>query len=105
MRYASPDKRMRQERMNAPAESDTGEAAPMAPPADQPTGATDYPSGFLKKGVLGDQMVKPGDTVTLKVKAVDPETGEVEVCRDEEGEPDADDNAGALERFPGDETS
>ncbi len=89
--------------MNAPADQSTGEGEPIAPPAEQPTGG-DYPSGFLKSDVIGDD-VKPGDTVTLQVKAVDPETGEVEVCR-HEGEPDADDeNAGALERFPDDETT
>lgn len=39
-------------------------------------------SVFLPKSALGGEKVQPGDTLTLKVKDVDPETGDVEaVCQ------------------------
>jgi hypothetical protein len=38
-------------------------------------------SVFLPKAALHGEQCKPGDTITLKVKDVDPETGDVEaVC-------------------------
>ena len=45
-------------------------------------GQDDEPvSVFLPKAALDGQTVKPGDTLTLKVKDVDPETGDAEcVC-------------------------
>ncbi len=36
------------------------------------------PSIFLSKASLGDRKVKPGDTLTLTVSDVDPETGDVQ---------------------------
>jgi len=42
-------------------------------------------SVFLPKAALDGRTVKPGDTLTLKVKDIDPESGEVEaVCDYEE---------------------
>jgi hypothetical protein len=42
-------------------------------------------SVFLPKAALEGQSVKPGDTITLKVKDVDSETGDVEaVCQYDE---------------------
>lgn len=39
-------------------------------------------SVFLPKAALGGEKCQPGDTLTLKVKDVDPETGDVEaVCQ------------------------
>lgn len=43
-------------------------------------------SVFLPKAALGGESVKPGDTLTLKVKDVDPETGDVEAVCDYDGE-------------------
>lgn len=41
-------------------------------------GAGDQPSVFLEKEVLMGREYKAGDTIEMKVLAVDPETGEVE---------------------------
>lgn len=41
-------------------------------------GEKEMSSVFIPKDALGEKNVKPGDTITLTVKAVDPETGEVE---------------------------
>lgn len=52
------------------------------PPVDHGDSADDEPvSIFLTKAQLEGRTVKPGDTLTLKVRDVDPESGEVEaVC-------------------------
>lgn len=54
------------------------DGAPPAP-ADEETGE---PSPFIiPKSAFGGQAVKEGDTLTVTVKSVDPETGDVEaVC-------------------------
>lgn len=36
-------------------------------------------SGFLPKEFFGDYQCKPGDLITVRVKSVDPDTGEKEV--------------------------
>lgn len=54
-------------------------ASPMA--EDKPMPAEhegDMPSVFIPKEALGERQVKAGDTLELTVKAVDPDTGEVE---------------------------
>ena len=49
-------------------------------------------SVFLPKSALGGQTVKPGQTLTLKVEDVDPETGDVQaVCQYDDSEPDSGD--------------
>jgi len=56
---------------------------------DAPASDTDMPSVFLSKEQLGGKTVKAGDTITMKVKDVDPESGDAEVeCSygDDEGE-------------------
>lgn len=45
-------------------------------------------SVFLPKAALAGETVKPGDTLTLKVKDVDPETGDVEAVCDYDHEED-----------------
>lgn len=52
------------------------EGMPMAqsPPED----SEDAASVFLSKEVLGGRKCKPGDTLTLKVIDVDPESGDVQ---------------------------
>ena len=57
-------------------QGDTGMDKPgMGESSDEPV------SVFLPQAALGGEKVKPGDTLTLKVKDVDPETGDVEaVC-------------------------
>lgn len=40
---------------------------------------------FLPKAALGGETYKPGDTITLKVTDIDPETGDVSaVCSDDD---------------------
>lgn len=58
------------------------------PPVDHGDSADDEPvSIFLTKAQLEGRTVKPGDTLTLKVRDVDPESGEVEaVCSYDENE-------------------
>lgn len=54
---------------------------PMGPPADTETGDNEQPSVFLPKAALMGKNVKKGDTITMTVQDVDPETGDVEaVC-------------------------
>ena len=49
------------------------------PPEDE--SAVEMPSVFLSKEALAGKTYKPGDTITMTVKDVDPESGEVEaVC-------------------------
>jgi len=49
-------------------------------------------SVFLPKSALGGKTVKPGDTLTLKVKDIDSENGDVEaVCQYDDSEPDSGD--------------
>lgn len=40
--------------------------------------APEQTSVFIPKEALGGAQYKPGDTITLKVKDVDPDSGEVE---------------------------
>jgi len=49
-------------------------------------------SVFLPKSALGGQTPKVGQTLTLKVEDVDPETGDVQaVCQYDDSEPDSGD--------------
>lgn len=54
-------------------------------------------SVFLPKAALGGETVKPGDTLTLKVKDVDPETGDVEAVCDYDHEEDQ--GGGMMDEF------
>jgi len=47
-------------------------------PATMPMEEEEKSSIFLPKSSLGGKECKPGDTLTLKVQDVDPETGDVE---------------------------
>ena len=56
----------------------TGGGSPAAAPPE-PTEHEDNPGTiFLSKEALGGRMVKVGETLTLTVKSVDPETSDVE---------------------------
>jgi len=63
------------------------EGMPMADTTDQsPTESGDVASVFLSKEVLGGKKCKPGDTLTLKVVDVDPESGDVQADLQSGGE-------------------
>ncbi len=66
-----------------------GETAPESDAPAEQAGTDEQMSIFIPKAALEGDTYKPGDTITLKVKDVDPETGEVEAtCDDnEETEP------------------
>lgn len=59
-----------------------GRGAGSSPPVSTPEPAPEHDEGpntiFLSKEVLGDKQVKEGDTLTLTIKSVDPETGDAE---------------------------
>lgn len=52
------------------------------PPASAPESGSERPSVFLPKSALMGKQVKPGDTLTLTVQDVDPETGDIEATCD-----------------------
>jgi hypothetical protein len=56
---------------------------PASQPTDEQAGAessqSESPSAFLPGDFFGEHECKPGDVLSIKVKAVDPETGEKEV--------------------------
>lgn len=59
------------------------ESAGMGPPETaepKPKPNSEYASVFIPKESLGDRTVKAGDTITLTVRDVDPDSGEVEAC-------------------------
>lgn len=65
-------------------QGDTGTDKPgMGQTDDEPI------SVFLPKAALAGETVKPGDTITLKVKDVDSETGDVEAVCDYNDKEDA----------------
>lgn len=81
---------------------DSPAAAPAAPMDETEGGMEDNPSeesnepkptAFLSKEMGGGKQWKPGDEIVLRVDAVDPETGELQVSYapekpdDESGEP------------------
>lgn len=86
--------RKRSSRRNSPAENGGGEGAPASSTdggegagdsetpseGDEPAGEDDKMSAFLPKEFFGDHECKVGDTYTITVKAIDPETGEKEVA-------------------------
>lgn len=51
-----------------------GQEATQAPPTEE----TESPSIFLSQETLGGKKVKKGDTLTLKVIDIDPESGDVQ---------------------------
>lgn len=52
--------------------------APPAPPERLETQESEPVSVFLSKESLGGKTFKAGDSISLTVKSVDPDTGEVE---------------------------
>lgn len=57
-------------------------------------------SVFLPKAALEGRKVKPGDTLTMKVKDVDPESGDVEaVCDYQEEQSEGEDMGSAFDRM------
>ena len=64
------------------------EPMPTEAPASEPaeSGGT---SVFISADALGGRQVKPGQTITLTVRAVDEETGEVEAVPAEASEPES----------------
>ena len=73
----------------APSPMDEQEGAAGDSPAEE---SSEGPTAFLPKEMGGGKQWKPGDEIMLTVKAVDPETGELQVAYapemgDEPGEP------------------
>lgn len=54
------------------------EAGPAPAPTPAPAQESEGASIFLSKDSLGGKTYKAGDTITLKVTDVDPETGDVQ---------------------------
>jgi hypothetical protein len=77
-------------------------------PPDQPQEPAANPaadiSAFIPKDFFGDMPPKQGDSITVMVKAIDPDTGEVEVTK---GDSETDNQNSPMEemdsRFPPDE--
>jgi hypothetical protein len=65
-------------------EMGAGSPAPAAPKPDE--NEKDSGTIFLSKEALGGRTVKEGDTLTLTVKSVDPETSDVEAKIEESNE-------------------
>lgn len=72
-------------------------AAGNGPPASEPD-SDEKPCIFLSAESLGGKKVKVGDTITLTVRDVDPETGDVQADLTEGGETD-ENNEGAMAAF------
>lgn len=71
-------------------------AAGNGPPSESES--DDKPCIFLSAESLGGKKVKPGDTITLTVRDVDPETGDVQADLSDGGETD-ENNEGAMAAF------
>lgn len=76
-----------------------GEAPPE--PAKEESG--EMPAVFLSKESLGDRQVKKGDTITLTVKDVDPDSGEVEAVCNYEDKPKRSGMNEAIDAMPDEE--
>lgn len=74
----------------------------MAPPPEttKPQDSGEMPSVFIPKESLGDREVKAGDTITLTVRDVDPDTGEVEASCDYNEPPERPGYAEAIDNMP-----
>lgn len=68
-----------------------GQEATQTPPTEE----TESPSIFLSQETLGGKKVKKGDTLTLKVIDIDPESGDVQADLVEGGETSM--NSGPIE--------
>lgn len=55
------------------------------------------PTAFLPKEMGGGKMWKPGDEIVLRIDAVDPETGEMQVSYAPEKPGDADEPSDSME--------
>lgn len=69
------------------------------------TEETEYASGFVPKEFFGGKSVKPGDTETVTIKSVDPDSGEVEIACESSGEEPESEGAlaGMDKQFPPEE--
>lgn len=66
---------------------------PMEKPETKDEG---YASGFVPKEFFGGRNVKPGDSETVTIKAVDPDSGEVEIMCESSGKGEETESEGAL---------
>lgn len=76
----------------SPAPMDESEQMGGDEPNNEPAAGSDdsSPTTFLSKEMGGGKQRKPGDEIVLKVIAVDPETGEMQVkCAPEKGDESA----------------
>jgi hypothetical protein len=65
---------------NPPAPTDEGGDMGGEQAAEEPAaGGDSKPTAFLPKELGGGKQWKPGDEIVLKIDAVDPETGEMQV--------------------------
>lgn len=73
-------------------EADLRDERPQATPAESGDmeEAGEPTSVFLSKEALGGRTVKEGETLSMTVKSVDPETGEVEACVSDGGDKQTD---------------
>lgn len=70
--------------------------------AASPKPASELASVFIPKEALGEREVKTGDTITLTVRDVDPDSGEVEACLHSgyEGSDEPEDYRTAIDNMP-----
>jgi flagellar basal body L-ring protein FlgH len=55
---------------------------------------------FIPKEALGERAMKVGDTITLTIKDIDPDTGEVEAESGSEEAAEVSSTAGAIDAMP-----
>jgi hypothetical protein len=67
-------------------------------PAEEST-EDSKPTAFLSKEMGGGKQWKPGDEIVLKIDAVDPETGELQVSYAPEAPESGDSSPGPMESF------
>jgi hypothetical protein len=103
--YMEPKMRRKMGAMDAPP------AQAPAAPMDEPEGGMgegeapaeesndSKPTAFLSKEMGGGKQWKPGDEIVLKVDAVDPETGELQVSYASDPESSSDESPGPMESF------
>lgn len=72
--YSNPTDRAR-EGQNSQPSGETNVDHPIDPAPEK----TDSPKAFLPAGFTGEKQCKPGDAISVRVTAVDPETGEYEI--------------------------
>ena len=81
----------------APAENETMDEGGHE---DQGNGAGDEPTAFLPKELGGGKTWKAGDEIVLRIDAVDPETGEMQVSYANDPESgESNESPGAMDSF------